>query len=180
MRLQKIGSVSLITLLMTLFLGGLGSVALSQKQPIFQKQSSSLSGNIVKAIAPSAQTSLNAKQNQSNEQIILDIEGALENGDLVLPQDGSLYDEHTFEGRAGQSVAIDLESGDFDTFLILLDPEERIVGQHDDVSQDNLNSTLNVTLPVDGTYTVIANGFDSNSRGRYQLLIRTPTRSARQ
>jgi hypothetical protein len=180
MRFQKIGSIGLVTLLMTLLVGGLGSVALSQKQPISQKQPSELSGDLVKAIAPAAQTSPNAKQNQSNEQIILDIEGALENGDLVLPQDGSLYDEHTFEGRAGQSVAIDLESADFDTFLILLDPEERIVGQHDDVSQGNFNSTLNVTLPVDGTYTVIANGFDSNSRGRYQLLIRTPTRAARQ
>ncbi|MBD2055089.1 PPC domain-containing protein [Oculatella sp. FACHB-28] len=172
MRFHKIGSISLVTLLMTLLIGGLGSVALSQKQP------SGLSGNMIKAIAPSAQTLPNTKQNQSNEQIILDIQGALEEGDLVLPQDGSLYDEHTFEGRAGQSVAIDLESADFDTFLILLDPQERIVGQHDDVSQDNFNSTLNVTLPVDGTYTVIANGFDSNSRGRYQLLIRTPTQSA--
>lgn len=174
MRFHKIGSISLITLLMTLFIGGLGSVALSQKQP------SELSGNRMKAIAPSAQTLPNTKQNQSNEQIILDIQGALEEGDLVLPQDGSLYDEHTFEGRAGQSVAIDLESDDFDTFLILLDPQERIVGQHDDVSQSNLNSTLNVTLPVDGTYTVVANGFDSNSRGGYRLLIRTPTQSANQ
>lgn len=174
MRFHKIGSISLITLLMTLLIGGLGSVALSQKQP------SGLSGNTIKAIAPSAQTLPNTKQNQSNEQIILDIQGALEEGDLVLPQDGSLYDEHTFEGRAGQSVAIDLESADFDTFLILLDPQEQIVGQHDDVSQDNFNSTLNVSLPVDGTYTVIANGFDSNSRGRYQLLIRTPTQSASQ
>lgn len=169
MRFQKIGSISLITLLMTLLIGGFGSVALSQEQ------SNTLSGDTAKAIATSAQPLPNAKQNQSTEQIILDVEGALEDGDLVLPQDGSLYDEHTFEGRAGQSVAIDLESDDFDTFLILLDPQERIVGQHDDISESNFNSTLNVTLPVDGTYTVIANGFDSNSRGRYRLLVRTST-----
>ncbi|NJO75232.1 MAG: hypothetical protein HC833_16575 [Leptolyngbyaceae cyanobacterium RM1_406_9] len=173
MRFQKIGSIGLITLLTTLLMGGLGSVALSQKQP------NGLSGNTVKAIA-STQTLPNAKQNQSNEQILLDIEGELGDGDQVLPQDGSLYDEHTFEGLAGQSVAIDLESDDFDTFLILLDPQERIVGQHDDVSQNDLNSTLNVTLPVDGTYTIIANGFDSNSRGRYRLLVRTPIQSVSQ
>ncbi len=33
----------------------------------------------------------------------------------ALPSDGSLYEQHTFVGRAGESVTITLESSDFDT-----------------------------------------------------------------
>lgn len=181
MRFQKIGSLSLITLTITLLVGGFSTAALSQNQPDSLSQPDGLSWDaVVKAIANNSPSSNNSyspstKQDLSNEEILLETEGALEDNDLVLPQDGSFYDEHTFEGRAGQPVAIDLESSDFDTFLILFDPQGQVVGQHDDISQDNLNSTLNVTLPADGTYTVVANGFDSNSKGQYRLTIRTPT-----
>ena len=50
---------------------------------------------------------------------ILQEEGALVAGGPVLPSDNSLYREYTFEGRAGQSVAISLESTDFAIWLSL-------------------------------------------------------------
>jgi hypothetical protein len=174
MRLDKVSFLSFLTLLIIFLVSGFSHVALSQPPD----GTSETAWQETKAIALRSQAQTRPAETRSGEQTLLQVEGVLAEGSLVLPQDGSLYNEHTFEGRAGQSVAIDLESDEFDTFLILLDPEEQVVEQHDDVSQGNLNSTLNVTLPVDGTYTVIANGFDSSSRGRYRLTVRTPTQSS--
>lgn len=101
------------------------------------------------------------------------IEGALEPGDNVLASDGSLYDEHTFEGITGQSTTISLESPDFDTYLFLIGPDGDVVAENDDVSSDDLNSELTVTLEADGVYTIVTNGFDAQSQGSYTLTMTT-------
>ncbi|MGJ3251895.1 MAG: PPC domain-containing protein [Elainellaceae cyanobacterium] len=108
---------------------------------------------------------------QNSSGILLQRQGTLQRGDSVLPSDGSLYDEYTFEGRAGQQVTISLESPDFDTYLILLGPNDDVVAQNDDVSATNLNSSLTVTLPSNGTYRVIANSYSSGDRGGYELTV---------
>ncbi len=105
------------------------------------------------------------------QRTILDERGTLERGDAELPDDGSLYDIYTFEGRANQSVTIRLESGDFDAYLILLDPDDRKIAENDDASRDDPNSTLSVTLPKDGRYTVVVNSYDSGGRGRYTVAV---------
>lgn len=96
-------------------------------------------------------------------------QGVLEEGDSILQSDGSLYDQYTFEGEEGQSITISMESDEFDTYLALIDPEQKVIAENDDVSQDDQNSAFTVTLPSNGTYVVIANGFDSNSRGQYSI-----------
>jgi tetratricopeptide (TPR) repeat protein len=90
----------------------------------------------------------------------------------ALPSDGSLYEAHTFEGRAGQSVTITLESSDFDTYLILLGPDSKKVADNDDISRSNSNSALTVTLPASGRYIVIVNAYKKGERGRYTLTVR--------
>ncbi|MGJ3251897.1 MAG: PPC domain-containing protein [Elainellaceae cyanobacterium] len=107
---------------------------------------------------------------QNNSQVILQQQGRLTADDSILPSDGSLYDEYSFEGRAGQQITISLESSDFDTYLILLGPNNEVLAQNDDVSATNLNSSLTVTLPSNGTYRVIANSYSSGDRGRYTLI----------
>jgi hypothetical protein len=102
---------------------------------------------------------------------ILQEEGILENGDLVLEGDGSLYDIYTFEGLAGQAIVITVESSDFDTYVLLADSEGNILGESDDASDGDTNSRLEVTLPSDGTYNVIVNGYEASDRGRYTLVI---------
>jgi serine protease Do len=108
----------------------------------------------------------------SRERVILRQEGILGPGASILPSDGSLYQEYTFEGRAGQSVTISLASPDFDPYLALLDPDERLIGENDDASQSNSNATITLTLPSTGTYRVIVNAYDRRGRGRYLLTIR--------
>lgn len=108
----------------------------------------------------------------SREGVILRQEGVLGPGASVLPTDGSLYRAYTFEGRAGQSVTIDLASPDFDTYLALLDPDGRAIGENDDINPANRNSRLTVTLPRTGVYRAIVNAYNRRGRGRYLLTIR--------
>lgn len=113
-----------------------------------------------------------AVSSQNPQHFILQQEGFLDDNASKLPADGSLYRVHTFEGRAGQSVTINLESQDFDTYLALVGPDEKVVEENDDISQSNSNSQLSVTLRRSGTYTVIVNAYDRRGRGRYFLTIR--------
>jgi tetratricopeptide (TPR) repeat protein len=101
---------------------------------------------------------------------VLNVTGALEPGDPML-DDNSLYDVYTFEGTAGQSVAIALESTQFDTYLMLIHPNGEKIGENDDVAPNNTNSFLGGILPDDGVYTVIVNAFDETGRGTYQLQV---------
>jgi S1-C subfamily serine protease len=109
-------------------------------------------------------------------RVILQEQGVLGSDSQVLESDGSLYEEHRFEGRQGQQLTISMESGDFDTYLILVDPSGQMLEQNDDVCSDNspqcTNSQITVTLPTDGAYTVFANAYDNSGRGRYTLTVR--------
>lgn len=101
----------------------------------------------------------------------LQTEGLLSGSSPAL-EDGSLYEEHSFQGNAGQTITISLESSEFDTYLILLGPNDQVIGENDDASPNTLNSTLTITLPVTGTYRIIANAYDAEGQGRYLLTIR--------
>jgi len=103
---------------------------------------------------------------------ILRQEGILGSDAAVLPSDGSLYKEYDFQGRAGQAVKIELASPDFDTYIALLDANGQLIGENDDASENDPNSTLTVTLPRSGVYRVIVNAYDKRGRGRYLLTIR--------
>ncbi|MEB3213511.1 MAG: hypothetical protein VKL39_19335 [Leptolyngbyaceae bacterium] len=103
--------------------------------------------------------------------LLLERDGVLELGDRVAYQDGSLYDEYEIDGQQGQQIRIQLESLDFDPYLVLMHPNGDILAQNDDIAVDNLNALLDYQLPVDGTYRVVANGFDRHSRGHYRLTV---------
>jgi S1-C subfamily serine protease len=103
---------------------------------------------------------------------ILQEEGALVAGGPVLPSDNSLYREYTFEGRAGQSVAISLESTDFEPYVAIIGPNDRLLAQNDEGRDSAKNAFLSVTLPATGRYRVIVNAYDASGRGRYTLTVR--------
>lgn len=104
--------------------------------------------------------------------VLLEEQGTLGENSQVLQSDGSLYDEHTFTGRAGQTITVSLESQDFDPFVIVVGPDDQVLGQNDDASPRSLNALLTVTLPATGTYRIIANSYDRTGRGSYTLTVR--------
>ena len=95
----------------------------------------------------------------------------------VLPSDSSLYDEYTFEGTQGQKVVVTVESTDFDTYLAIFNSQGELLAENDDVTQQNSNSELTVTLSASGRYRVIVNAYDPlpKGRGKYSLTVRETT-----
>lgn len=75
------------------------------------------------------------------------------------------------EGRAGQQVVITLVSEDFDAYLYLTGPglEGALT---DDDSAGDLDARLEVTLPADGTYRIVAASLRGG--GAYRLSVATP------
>ncbi|MGB0562737.1 MAG: CAP domain-containing protein, partial [Spirulinaceae cyanobacterium] len=101
--------------------------------------------------------------------------GQLEPGiDPVLPTDGSSYDLYSFEAQAGQEVIITLNSQAFDPYLFLFNAFNIQIADNDDISGEDRNSQLQMTLPCDGEYKVMVNSYDPASRGEYTLSIYSP------
>lgn len=80
------------------------------------------------------------------------------------------YHVWQFEGRRGQRLVVDLESGDFDAYLIVRDPDGYTLGADDD-SGDELNARLRVILARDGMYRVITTAVGDSARGLYTLTV---------
>ena len=51
-------------------------------------------------------------------------------------EDGSYYNLHTFEGKARETLTIDLISDDFDAYLILVDPNGDLIARDRDSGED--------------------------------------------
>lgn len=106
--------------------------------------------------------------------------GSLRRGDPARPT-GENYDPHEFRAQAGQRIRITMESDDFDTYLILIDPEgNRTV--NDDADQDGgTNSAIDIIAAHTGRYTIHASSYAVGERGRYTLTIdvRDDSRPAR-
>ncbi len=72
---------------------------------------------------------------------------------------------YTFNGRAGDSIVIELTSGDFDPLVRLLSEGDVQIAFNDDAA--GLDSRISgVTLPQDSTYTIIVDGFRGMSGQR--------------
>ena len=97
--------------------------------------------------------------------------GTLEEGDRVIDEDGSLYDFYPIEGKKGETYTIYLESDEFDAFVALVDSNGNTIQENDDISQENSNSRIRVTLPEDGKYNVIVNTYDEDGSGQYILTV---------
>lgn len=122
-----------------------------------------------------------ASADDDTEQVALDSDssrlleqverGALEEGDRVIDEDGSLYDFYPIEGKKGETYTIYLESDEFDAFVALVDSNGNTIEENDDISQENSNSRIRVTLPEDGNYNVIVNTYDEEGSGQYVLTV---------
>ncbi len=109
---------------------------------------------------------------QATNGFILWKEETLDQNSPVLESDGSAYQTYDFQGRAGQSISIDLTSGAFDTYLILLNSSGEKIDENDDISNQSSNSSLTLTLPYTGAYRVVVNAQDRSGKGGYLLTVR--------
>jgi hypothetical protein len=81
--------------------------------------------------------------------------------------DGSHYDLWQFSGKAGDTIAIDMHSSAFDSYLILLDPNDVPVAE-------NAGARIVFTLTSSGAWTVVANTLAAGKAGDYTLSIACP------
>jgi CHAT domain-containing protein/Flp pilus assembly protein TadD len=86
-------------------------------------------------------------------------------------EDNSYYNRHTFEGKAGEQITIELTSDEFDPYLLLIDPEGNKIAEDDD-SGEGKNARITLTLPSAGTYVIWANSYGERETGNYTLSWR--------
>jgi len=96
-------------------------------------------------------------------------QGRLEDGD-VQAEDGSRYDDYTFQAEAGREYVINLRSGEFDTWLILLRNGEPMEFNNDE--GDGSDSEITFTAGSAGEYGIHAGALILDERGAYELSVR--------
>ena len=100
------------------------------------------------------------------------VEGSLDAFDKQLPS-GQYFDVYSFAGEAGETIALELKSSGFDSYLRLLDENGNILTQDDD-SGDGKDALINsFTLPETGEYYVWASSVFAGSQADYELTLDT-------
>ncbi|HWO89363.1 MAG TPA: hypothetical protein VNL98_09460, partial [Gemmatimonadales bacterium] len=117
-------------------------------------------GLAVTAVSAQAQTQLAIGQS---------LVGQLSGTDMVW-SDGARYDMYVFYGTAGQYVQIDMQSTEFDSYLILQDQNGAELDRNDDFG-GTLNSRIARTLSYTGSYRIIAKSLSSNRFGTYTISL---------
>ncbi len=90
--------------------------------------------------------------------------------------DGKYQDIYSFDGSAGQTLAVDMSSGEFDTYLTVVTPSGQTF-ENDDFETSQARSFVDFTLPESGRYRIIATTYSSDTTGSYQLALTSGTGS---
>jgi serine protease Do len=94
-------------------------------------------------------------------------------GDEMLPNN-SYFKIYAFEGKAGQKVNIQMSSKQVDSNLFLLHlPSKKLIAQNDDISAKDFSARVSATLPESGVYVVLANAYEGEEAGEYQIWATT-------
>ncbi|MCA1568062.1 MAG: pre-peptidase C-terminal domain-containing protein [Acidobacteria bacterium] len=106
------------------------------------------------------------------------VNGSLANGDCRLLEDSSFLDAYTFTGSANGQVVITMTSSTAGLVpvLFLLGPTGDALDIDNNPDGDNAarlpsGGTASFTLPVTGTYTVLANASAFGQTGTYALML---------
>ena len=98
--------------------------------------------------------------------------GSLATGDCTAG-DGSRYDLYPVVLRAGQRLTVTMRSTAFDSYLLLLSSDGRLVASNDDGAGGD-DSLITYTAPAGGVYLIIANSFSASGAGTYTLTVTSP------
>lgn len=99
-------------------------------------------------------------------------QGSLSRSDVLLNSDSTYAQAWRIQGRAGQTVTIDLESDAFDSYLFLRGPG--VSGGRDfqdDDSGGNCHARLTATFPQNGEYEIVVNTADKYATGAFTLSV---------
>jgi len=101
-------------------------------------------------------------------------DGILEPGDEVSA-DGPYQDRWLVDAAAGARLVVDMRSSDLDSYLIVLDPDGKVVGSDDD-GGGGRDAELPLRARVGGRYTILATSYgDDPSTGAYRLSVQADT-----
>lgn len=104
------------------------------------------------------------------------ISGSLDSSD-VLRDDGTYADGFYYDAEAGETVTITMRSADFDSWLILDDPNSALM-LHDDDSAGGHDARLTETFPRAGRYLILANVLNKGGIGHYTLTLTSDRRGS--
>lgn len=96
-------------------------------------------------------------------------EGRLE-ADDQRSDDGKYQDFYAFTGDQGDTIKVDLESTDFDTYLAVLTPNGESI-DNDDYESDTNRSQVEFTLQQSGRYRIVATTYGNDTLGHYKLAL---------
>jgi serine protease Do len=83
---------------------------------------------------------------------------------------GKLGKLYSVQLKKGQTYRIDLESGDFDSYLYLFDGKSKLLAQDDD-SGGNLNSRIEFRAEHDGVFHILASSLGGDETGEFTLKV---------
>jgi len=97
------------------------------------------------------------------------VNGSISRESNVLSVDNSFYNIHSFEGRRGQQIEVEMSSQQFVPYLFILNPDREVLAQTDTAPTNDRTIRLSATLPSDGTYLILANTSQEGETGNYTL-----------
>ncbi len=101
------------------------------------------------------------------------LDGRLARRDPQLTS-GEYYDTISFQGSAGQGLTINLESSQFDTYVMLRGPGDTSF-DNDDGPGGGTDSRIEASLPADGVYSILVTSYAPGEQGRYTLTLEEGT-----
>ncbi|HEU4452774.1 MAG TPA: pre-peptidase C-terminal domain-containing protein, partial [Longimicrobium sp.] len=96
------------------------------------------------------------------------VRGRLEASDRTLANSGEYSDTYLVEGRPGQTLVVEMESSDFDTYVLVRTPDGESFDNDDDNGSSD-RSRLEVPMRAAGRYRVVATSYRSGETGAYTL-----------
>lgn len=84
---------------------------------------------------------------------------------------GGFSRDYLVQLEAGDQVAIDLTSENFDTILTLIDPDGITIGENDDGPDGTTNSLLFARITRSGNYVVRVSPYGGQGLGEFNLKV---------
>ncbi len=100
---------------------------------------------------------------------LVNVDAKLTSDDPLYPRNMAYHKAYKLKMSAGETYTIRLNSGRFDTYVVLEDDTGKAVGRDDD-GGDKSNSMLLFTCRKSGTYRVVATSF-GKGKGDFSLTV---------